>query len=93
FFRLQVHFLRLIGMNDYYAHSKVENGKLWVRQLPYPPEDILFIGDTTHDFEVARAMGTDCVLVSFGHQSEQRLIPCGVPLFDSLKELQDRILS
>jgi len=85
FFNLDVHFTKLIGMNDYYAHSKVENGKRWVNELPYNPGEILFIGDTCHDYEVAQAMGTDCILVTFGHQNRDRLAPCGVPLVDSLQ--------
>ena len=31
------------------------------------------IGDTQHDYEVAQALGIDCVLVANGHHSRQRL--------------------
>jgi phosphoglycolate phosphatase-like HAD superfamily hydrolase len=30
------------------------------------------IGDTNHDFKVARALGIKCILVPVGHQSEKR---------------------
>ncbi len=92
FFNLDVHFSKLIGMNDYYAHSKVENGKRWVKELAYNPGEILFVGDTCHDHEVAQAMGTDCILVTFGHQNRDRLSPCGVPLLDSLLDVQQFVL-
>jgi len=93
YFNLDVHFTKLIGMNDYYAHSKVENGKRWVNEMVYDPDEILFIGDTCHDFEVAQAMGTDCILVTFGHQNRDRLALCGVPRLDSLAEVQQYVLS
>jgi phosphoglycolate phosphatase-like HAD superfamily hydrolase len=32
----------------------------------------VFIGDTTHDAEVARTLGVSCVLLSTGHQSRAR---------------------
>lgn len=92
FFTLDVHFTELIGMNDYYAHSKVETGRQWVSELPYDPGEILFLGDTCHDFEVAQAIGTDCILLTFGHQNRDRLAPCGVPLLDSLTEVQQYVL-
>jgi len=92
-FNLDVHFTKLIGMNDYYAHSKVENGMRWVNELFYEPGEILFVGDTCHDYEVAQAMGTDCILVTFGHQNRDQLSPCGVPLLDSLAEIQQYVLS
>jgi len=92
-FGLSRWFVRLIGLNDYYAHSKVENGRRWVRVLPYEAEKILFIGDTRHDHEVAQAMGVDCVLLSGGHQAPERLRPCGVRLFDTLGEIERYLLT
>ena len=44
------------------------------------------IGDTLHDAEVARAMGTGCVLVARGHQSRETLLTAGVPVMDTLLE-------
>jgi len=92
YFDLDVHFTKLIGMNDYYAHSKVKNGMRWVNELSYEPGEILFVGDTCHDFEVAQAMRTDCILVTFGHQNRERLSPCPVPLLDSLADVQQYVL-
>ncbi len=48
----------------------------------------MFIGDTVHDFEVAQAMGVQCVLVANGHNSRSRLEATGVPVFDSLAEVR-----
>ena len=44
-------------MNDIYAGSKITNGKKLVELLNLNGEEVLMIGDTCHDFEVARAIG------------------------------------
>ena len=91
-FGLRKWFVRMIGLNDYYARSKVENGKRWRGELPHEPHEIIFVGDTLHDWEVAQAMGVDSVLVTYGHQHSDRFKSCKVPLFDSLPQLQDFLL-
>ena len=47
------------------------------------------IGDTTHDYYVARAMGVDCILISHGHNSLDRLLNTGCQVFQSLKEIRN----
>ena len=54
--------------------------------LPHQASEVVLIGDTLHDAEVAEAIGVDCVLVAHGHQSKQRLKQGGVPVVDSLRE-------
>jgi phosphoglycolate phosphatase len=87
YFDLTCFFVKLIGLNDLYAAGKAANGKRWIQQLNHPTCEVLLIGDTVHDADVARQMGIDCVLTTFGHNSEQRLQNCGVRLFDSLTEI------
>jgi phosphoglycolate phosphatase len=91
-FGLTKWFIKQVGLNDYYAHSKVENGKRWIQELPYPVNEVLFVGDMLHDYEVAQAMGVDCVLLTCGHQSKKKLTRCGVPMFDGLYDLKDWLL-
>ncbi len=74
----------IIGLGDVYADGKVANGLKYIADRKSDPATLLFIGDTVHDFEVARAMGTRCVLVAHGHNSRSRLESCGVPICDSL---------
>jgi len=83
-FKLTGFFTDIIGLNDIYAAGKVENGKQYIAGLDIDPSDVLFIGDTLHDFEVAEAMSVQCVLVANGHNSRARLETSGVPVFDSL---------
>lgn len=64
------YFDEVVGKNDVYASGKVEIAKKW---RAANSGAILFIGDTDHDLEVADAIEADCVLVSAGHQSYERL--------------------
>ena len=50
------------------------------------------IGDSLHDAEVARALGTRCVLVARGHQSRETLLEAGVPVMKSLREAAEWVL-
>ena len=86
-------FTDVIGLNDIYAHGKVDNGKQYIAQLDVDPAEVLFIGDTIHDFEVAEAMGVQCALVANGHNSRERLEACGVPVLNSLSKLRNIILT
>ena len=49
--------------------------------------NILLIGDTIHDYEVAKEIDADCILVSQGHQDEERLLKLGIPVVKDIIEL------
>jgi phosphoglycolate phosphatase len=84
FFELDHFFVTLAGLDNHYAHSKVEAGKGLLRKLGLSGERVLLVGDTTHDYETAKAIGTDCVLVGRGHHRHKRLAACGVSVLNSL---------
>jgi len=66
--QLDVYFDELVGLNNIYAKSKRDNAIRYLHKTNIPPEDSLLIGDTYHDYEVAKAIGCDCLLVNNGHQ-------------------------
>jgi phosphoglycolate phosphatase len=80
-------FIRAIGLDDHYAAGKMENGILLMSQLPYEPHEVLFIGDTVHDYDVSREMGTNCILIPSGHQPREKLESCGVPVLGSISDI------
>jgi phosphoglycolate phosphatase len=86
-FGMGKYFTVLAGLNNDYAHSKVDRGKQMPSRLGCKSWEILLIGDTTHDHEVATAMGADCILIVSGHQDGDRLRQCHHMVFDSLAEL------
>ena len=87
FYKIRHHFIKIIGLNNHYARSKIENGISWIKKLHLDSKKILMIGDTDHDFETAEAMGVDCFLLSQGHQSPQRLKKTGAKVFHDLNDI------
>jgi phosphoglycolate phosphatase len=75
------------GLNNHHAAGKLEIGRKWVKELNVAPENILMVGDTTHDAVLAKELGMDCVLIESGHQNKERLEKCSVPVIRNLKEL------
>lgn len=87
-YQILSYFLGLVGQQDYFARGKLEAGRSWIESLDCPPAEILLIGDTLHDYEVAKALGLQCLLVSFGHQSEAILEASGRPPITSMDALR-----
>ena len=79
------YFDRLLGLGDIYAKSKVELGRRFMQEEGIDPARAVMIGDSVHDFEVAQAMGTACVLQCSGHQNRQTLAATGAPVVEGLR--------
>lgn len=77
-------FDEVLGLSNVYAVSKVELARDYLASSGVNPADALFIGDTTHDAEVAAAIGCPCRLISGGHQMDSVLETSGVPVLESL---------
>jgi phosphoglycolate phosphatase len=87
-YRVENLFVAVHGLDNHHAFGKVDIGLQWVSELKLDPSEIVMVGDTTHDQEVAEAMGVDCILIPSGHQDKERLAASGVPVIDSLAELE-----
>lgn len=86
-FGIRQHFTGLMGCDNIYASGKVGQGRHWIQQLPWDPSEVVLVGDTLHDFEVAEAIGTPCILLAHGHHTPERLAKTGCPIAHSLQEL------
>ena len=75
-----------LGAKDNLGESKVERCRSWLKSRGADGSEVLFVGDTVHDAETAFAAGCDCVLISRGHNSKERLLSVGCPVFGSLAE-------
>ena len=87
YYNIRNHFIGVIGLDNHYAHSKVENGIEWLKQINLSPKEILLIGDTDHDFEVAKVIGIDCLLLSHGHHCSRRLKKTGAKVVKNLMDI------
>ncbi|MFQ6673259.1 MAG: HAD family hydrolase [Fidelibacterota bacterium] len=81
------YFVKVIGLDNHYARGKIENGKRWMREMRYGPHEVLLVGDTVHDHEVAEALGADCVLIPSGHHTRERLETRGVSVFNTVGDV------
>jgi len=88
-FAMERFFVGLEGSRDHYASGKLEEAVRLVDRIQCAPHEIIIVGDTIHDWEVALATGIDCVLLDSGHQSRNRLRACGVPVVDSLADVSE----
>ncbi|MGN0777608.1 MAG: HAD family hydrolase [Aristaeellaceae bacterium] len=80
-------FEQVLGLSDVYAASKVQLARDFLARDGADPADAVFLGDTVHDAEVARAIGCRCYLISGGHQEDNVLACADVPVLRSLREL------
>jgi len=89
-FGINNYFQHIVGLDNIYAGGKSHlaqdlamkirsNGKV---------HNILLIGDTIHDYEVAKEINSDCILISYGHQDEERLLKLGIPVVKNISELR-----
>ena len=88
-FNLSSYFTMLSGLDHIYADGKISQGKNMVKKLKLNKNEILMIGDTVHDYEVADEIGAECILIAAGHQTKERLQSCGVPVLNDISELME----
>ena len=87
-FGLSEKFEVILGTSTMEAASKVEIGKNYFKDKQ--DKKILFVGDTTHDAEVASAIGADALLITHGHQARDILLKANpLKVIDSFKEVED----
>ena len=82
-----------MGSDDNLGQSKVDTALSFLRAHRIDPARAVFIGDTTHDFETAEALGCDCLFVARGHNSRARLENTGCEVFDSLAAVCERLVN
>ena len=85
--RIPQYFRFIEGIENYYAEGKTHLCKKILEKSGYSERDILFVGDTCHDYETAKALCCDVALVSRGHNTAEILRNTGAPVFESIEEL------
>ncbi len=75
----------IIGCDNIFAYGKEQ--ALYDYVMSLSEESVLMVGDTTHDYEVAKAAGIDCVLLLCGHMNEKALKTTGCRLYSDARAL------
>lgn len=65
-------FQHVLGTTDVYANSKVMVAKKFIEKHRIDPKNIVMIGDTLHDAEVAEEIGAKIIIFTKGHQHPSR---------------------
>ena len=66
---LESYFSEILGIGHIYATSKADLAAGWMEKQPTEGRDVVMIGDSLHDLEVAQAIGARCALYTAGHQA------------------------
>ncbi len=85
YFGISDFFEKLSGLDNIYAGGKNSIGKKLIEDLPYKKEEIILIGDTVHDKDVADELGIEVIIISNGHQDSARLNKLNVPVYSDFQ--------
>lgn len=72
-FQIEHLFKHILGTSDVYAKSKVEVARRFIKEQHINPNEVMMIGDTLHDAEVAKELGFEIIIYTKGHQHPERL--------------------
>lgn len=84
-------FRELLGLSDIRASSKLDIGAAYKRRERLDGSSVLLVGDTYHDFEVARRLGADFLYYRNGHQLIENEAALGIRGIDSIADAVEYI--
>ena len=87
FFEIFEYFDGIIASDNRAAKGKLEYGKEYIDSHNIDTKNTIMLGDTEHDYEVAKALGLIPILVNFGHNSEKVLKALNVPIISSFSDI------
>jgi phosphoglycolate phosphatase len=86
-FALDSFFCFIDGAKDIEARGKDERAHTHLSEMGINPEDVLLVGDTCHDWEVAQIIGCRSLLFTLGHVGSDRLKRDESNIITSLSEV------
>lgn len=86
-YKIDKYFDYILGTKNLEGTSKVMVGYNFIKTNHINPNEVILIGDTTHDYEVARKMGVESLLYTLGHQDISVLKSTKAKLIDNLEDV------
>lgn len=86
------YFDAILGINDRLAGGKSQLARQYCEEHKIDPARTVLIGDTAHDYDVAREIGCDCILVANGHEDKSSLLQLTNRVADSLSQAAEWVL-
>ncbi len=86
---IKKYFNAINGLDNHHAAGKVSLARSYMKTAGHNSGEVLLIGDTIHDADIANEIGVKFILIPNGHQNRNRLATAGGTLIDRLSDLQD----
>ena len=90
--KLEIYFSEIVGIDNQYADGKIQEGINLINRLPFKRRDIVMIGDTNHDSDVAEELNINCILINHGHVDSKRLKKTGRTVVSNLMDIINHIV-
>ena len=82
---IEGYFDSVLGADNLLAGSKVERAEKFIETHGVDASKAVVIGDLLHDCDVAKAIGSQCLLITSGHHDRERLKQACVRVEDTLE--------
>lgn len=89
FFGILEYFDGIIASDNIAAKGKLDYGREYIESHALDTSKTIMIGDTYHDFEVAKALNLTPVLVNFGHNSKKVLLPLKTKIISKFSDIPE----
>ena len=83
----------IYGNKVFELNGKLEIAKKAFKKLNLAKEKVLIVGDTEHDYFIAKNLGIRCIILTTGHISLRRIAKLNVPQASNLQEVLEMVLS
>ena len=90
-YRLNRYFCSLNGTRDITASGKIGIAQKYLDSLNIDGDKVLIVGDTVHDYEVAKCLGCSVILYDRGHNQGDRFDSCNAIVVNDLMQILDFI--
>ena len=87
YYQINNYFKDIVGVDNLNAYGKEKLGINLVKKHNIDIDKTILIGDTEYDSTVAKSIGCQAILVSFGHINNKRLHKTGDMIIDSYADL------
>ena len=89
YYKIEHYFKAISGIAHYYADSKIEIATQQRTLINYKDNEILMVGDSMHDYEVATKLNLKCILFSGGHYEKNRLLKANCIIIDDVLDVME----
>lgn len=72
-YKIDHYFEEIIGTDNIIAIGKEKLGLKYLKENKIDSNEVIYLGDTTYDYQISHLMGVKCVLFTGGHNSVKRL--------------------